>query len=57
MGAKIETDFYAGVSGVTGTAQLRLRQAYVTFGYDDLYFKVGQAWHPMPLQTSRTCCR
>ena len=47
MGAKIETDFYAGVSGVTGTAQLRLRQAYVTFGYEDLSFKVGQAWHPM----------
>ena len=47
MGAKIETDFYAGVTGVTGTAQLRLRQAYVTFGYDDLYFKVGQAWHPL----------
>lgn len=47
MGAKIETDFYAGVSGVTGTAQLRLRQAYVTFAYDELSFKVGQAWHPM----------
>lgn len=47
MGAKIETDFYAGVSGVTGTALLRLRQAYVTFGYDDLSFKVGQAWHPL----------
>lgn len=46
MGAKLEADFYAGVSGVTGTAQLRLRQAYVTFGYDDLSFKVGQAWHP-----------
>lgn len=47
MGAKIEADFYAGVSGVTGTAQLRLRQAYVTFAHDDLSFKVGQAWHPM----------
>lgn len=47
MGAKIEADFYAGVSGVTGTALMRLRQAYVTFGYDDLSFKVGQAWHPL----------
>ena len=47
MGAKIEADFYAGVSGVTGTAYYRLRQAYVTFENDDLTFKVGQAWHPM----------
>jgi len=47
MGAKIETDFYAGVSGVTGTALLRLRQAYLTFGKNALSFKIGQAWHPL----------
>ena len=47
MGAKIEADFYSGVSGVTGTATLRLRQAYATIAKNDLSFKVGQAWHPM----------
>ncbi len=47
VGAKIETDFYSGVSGVTGTAQLRLRQAYMTLGWTDVNLKVGQAWHPM----------
>lgn len=47
MGAKIETDFYAGVSGVTGTAQLRLRQAYLTFSKNAVSFKMGQAWHPL----------
>ena len=46
VGAKIETDFYSGVSGVTGTAQLRLRQAYMTLGWTDVTLKVGQAWHP-----------
>lgn len=50
--AKIETDFYNGVSGVTGTAVLRLRQAYMTLGWknqDNLAttLKAGQAWHPM----------
>ncbi len=57
MGAKIEADFYAGLSGVTGTATLRLRQAYLTLGWNDLPLsgnnraavglKIGQAWHPL----------
>ncbi len=47
VGAKIETDFYSGVSGVTGTATLRLRQAYMTLGWQNASLKVGQAWHPM----------
>lgn len=47
IGGKIEADFYAGVSGVTGTAQFRLRQAFVTVARDDRSWKVGQAWHPM----------
>ena len=59
---KIEADFFAGLSGVThkvsGVAQFRLRQAYVTLGWDSLpmlsgkdYARVdltvGQTWHPM----------
>lgn len=57
FGAKVETDFYAGLTGSTGTAQLRLRQAYMTIGWDDLRMgdngkaavalKIGQAWHPV----------
>ena len=47
VGAKIEADFYCGVSGVTGTAQLRLRQAYATLAKDGRAWKLGQAWHPM----------
>ena len=47
LGAKIETDFYAGVSGVSGTAFLRLRQAYLTMARNGLSFKFGQAWHPL----------
>lgn len=57
FGAKVETDFYAGITGVSGTAQLRLRQAYMTIGWDGLdlgreskaavSLKLGQAWHPM----------
>ena len=47
VGAKLEADFYAGVSGVTGTALFRLRQAYLTLGKNDVSFKIGQAWHPM----------
>ena len=61
FGGKIEADFYAGLStGAThklaGTAQLRLRQAYMTFAWDSLkmgkdYARVdlaiGQTWHPM----------
>ena len=33
IGAKIEADFYCGLTGSTGTAQFRLRQAYVTLGW------------------------
>ncbi len=47
MGAKIETDFYNGLSGSTGTAVLRLRQAYVTIGRNDWMVTAGQAWHPL----------
>lgn len=64
FGAKIETDFYSGLTNsstssnkINGTAQLRLRQAYVTIGWDDMKMKngtpvavamkIGQAWHPM----------
>ena len=46
VSAKIESDFYSGVSGVTGTAQLRLRQAYVNFDWTNASLKVGQTWHP-----------
>ena len=53
---KIEADFYSGLTGVTGTAQFRLRQAYTVFSWCDAQnqsnplkysLKVGQAWHPM----------
>lgn len=70
FGAKVEADFYTGLSGIskgkenfptsnniTGTAQFRLRQAYLTIGWKDLpmggkntaavSLKMGQAWHPM----------
>lgn len=64
FGGKIEADFYAGLNGVgaqthklTGTAQLRLRQAYMTLAWDSLRMNsrdvarvdllMGQAWHPM----------
>lgn len=47
IGAKIETDFYSGVSGVTGTATLRLRQGFVTLAKDGRSWKIGQAWTPM----------
>jgi len=51
IGAKIEADFYAGLSGSTGTATFRLRQAYVTLGWEQdkakESLKIGQAWHPM----------
>ena len=55
FGAKIEADFYAGLTNSKGTAQLRLRQAFATIkwaglgekkqGYINL--KLGQAWHPV----------
>ncbi|MCH5173090.1 MAG: hypothetical protein J1D85_02655 [Bacteroidales bacterium] len=44
---KFEGDFYAGLSGSTGTAQFRLRQAFVTVSKNGRSWKVGQAWHPM----------
>lgn len=63
---KIEADFYAGLTNkpgdvkqthsVSGTAQFRLRQAYVTLGWDSLKMgkdfarvdlTIGQTWHPM----------
>ena len=61
---KIEADFFAGISKVgngthpvSGTAQFRLRQAYVTLGWDSLRINdkdqarvdltLGQTWHPM----------
>jgi len=62
FGGKIEADFYTGLSTkvshpVSGVAQFRLRQAYMTLGWDSLrmndkdYARVdlllGQAWHPM----------
>ena len=69
FGAKVEGDFYSGLSkltsttglsgntNVSGTAQARLRQAYVTLTWKDLEMKgeqtaqvglkIGQAWHPM----------
>lgn len=51
IGAKIEADFYYGLSGTTGTAQFRLRQAYVNLGWRQSNakesLKIGQAWHPM----------
>lgn len=57
MAAKIEADFYNGLSStssdpltkssLTGTANFRLRQAFVTVANDKWAFKAGQAWHPM----------
>ena len=42
VNAKIEGDFHAGVSGVTGVALFRLRQANVTFAKNDLSIRIGQ---------------
>ena len=69
FGAKVEGDFYSGLAAaktanglsgntsVSGTAQARLRQAYVTLTWKGLPMrndktaqvglKIGQAWHPM----------
>ncbi|MBP5397240.1 MAG: hypothetical protein J6Y32_01205 [Bacteroidales bacterium] len=55
FGGKFEMDFFAGLgkgnlnqggANVTGTAQLRLRQAYVTVANGPRIWKIGQAWHP-----------
>lgn len=47
IGGRIEADFYAGLNGVTGTAQLRMRQAFVSVARDGRLWKIGQTWHPM----------
>jgi hypothetical protein len=68
FGAKIEADFYSGLGSasdvkgyfpsntkISGTAAMRLRQAYATVtwkelgdeGKNSLALKMGQAWHPM----------
>ena len=64
IGGKIEADFYAALTmkngqthTLSGVAQLRLRQAYITLGWDSLRMNdkdfarvdlmLGQAWHPM----------
>ena len=65
FGGKIEADFYAGLStkgagthSLSGVAQFRLRQAYLSLGWDSLPMMggkdfarvdltIGQAWHPM----------
>ena len=54
FGGKVEADFFAGLTGSTGTAQLRLRQAYMTVKWTNpdapeytIGFKAGQAWHPI----------
>ena len=49
VGGRIEADFYNGLGNdkVTGTANLRLRQAFFTLEKDAWAFKFGQAWHPM----------
>ncbi len=71
FGGKIEADFYAGLGtkvvaaynaftgthNVGGVAQFRLRQAYMTLGWDSLKMNdkdyarvdltIGQTWHPM----------
>ena len=66
FGAKIEADFYAGLSGtvhkVGGVAQFRLRRAYLTLAWDSLRMNskdyarvdllIGQEWHPMAADLS-----
>ncbi len=68
FGAKIEADFYAGLSvkgmgqhPLSGAAQFRLRHAYLTLAWDSLkmgkdYARVelliGQTWHPMAADLS-----
>ena len=65
FGGKIEADFYAGLStkgagahSLSGVAQFRLRQAYLSLGWDSLPMMggkdfarvdltIGQTWHPM----------
>ena len=44
MGGKIEGDFYC-LSGTVGV--FRMRQAYMTLGWDKSSLLIGQTWHPM----------
>lgn len=46
FGGRFEMDFFAGLNGSTGVAQLRLRQAFVTVEKGPRKWKIGQAWHP-----------
>ena len=51
--ARIEADFYNGLTNVTGTAVFRLRQAFMNLSWNREdgskigSLKAGQAWHPM----------
>lgn len=47
ISARFEADFGAGLSGVTGTATFRLRQAFVTMNKGSFTLRAGQTWHPM----------
>ena len=47
INGRFEADFYAGLTGNTGTAQFRLRQAFVTLAKDKWSWKIGQSWHPL----------
>ena len=63
ISGKIEADFYSGLStkgagthSLSGVAQVRLRQAFMTLAWDSLAIgkdfaridlTLGQAWHPM----------
>lgn len=63
ISGKIEADFYSGLStkgsgthSLSGVAQVRLRQAFMTLAWDSLAMgkdfaridlTLGQAWHPM----------
>ena len=49
VGARVEGDFYNGLGTdkVTGTANFRMRQAFVTLANGDFSLKAGQTWHPM----------
>ena len=47
INARIEGDFCAGLTGATGAALFRFRQAYVTLARNAFSIKIGQGWHPM----------
>ena len=49
VGGRIEGDFYNGLGNdkVTGTANFRLRQAFLTLSRAAWTLKAGQSWHPM----------